>query len=496
MVIPCIQLSQNLLEMLLVKGTKWGLASSGIPSATLSFRPEPLNLLTKARKHFTQRLLAQKLDVNRKTISRWENRQIPLPLYIEPALREILRGICESPRHQSSFTFIDLFAGIGGIRKGFEAVGGRAVFTSEWNPWAQKTYAANFGDEGQLIGDIVGFPTEEIPDHDVLSGGFPCQPFSIAGVSKKNSLGRPQALGCATRKGGSRDWVRPPNQRPTFNRGIRGSAKTRVECCLVQRSERMPKIDGWSREQLIVALKLYCEMPFGKMHSRNPEIVRYAKLIDRTPSALAMKLTNFASLDPEIRSTGRKGLGGASKADRQIWEEMTSDWDHLATEIARVGLLYAGVNPPDEGQDTPKPAAQSYVGGTRTALVEARVGQDFFRRSVLSAYGFRCCITGLAVPELLVASHIVPWRDDPSNRLNPRNGLCLSAIHDRAFDIGLITFSDDLCLLLSSRIHRSGADSYFGSSFRSFVGKAINPPEKLAPDPGFLKHHRENIFRR
>jgi DNA (cytosine-5)-methyltransferase 1 len=136
-------------------------------------------------------VLADKLDVNRKTISRWENRQIPLPLYIEPALRDILRGICENHHQEASFTFIDLFAGIGGIRKGFESVGGKAVFTSEWNPWAQKTYLT-------IIGDIVGFPTEEIPNHDVLLAGFPCQPFSIAGVSKKNALGRPHGFACAT----------------------------------------------------------------------------------------------------------------------------------------------------------------------------------------------------------------------------------------------------------------------------------------------------------
>ena len=99
----------------------------------------------KAMKHFTQRVLTEKLDVNRKTISRWENRQISLPLYIEPALRD---NLCPD----TSFTFIDLFAGIGGIRRGFESVGGKAVFTSEWNPWAQKTYAANFGEEDHLVG--------------------------------------------------------------------------------------------------------------------------------------------------------------------------------------------------------------------------------------------------------------------------------------------------------------------------------------------------------
>ena len=91
---------------------------------------------------------------------------------------------------QSRFTFIDLFAGIGGLRRGFDAIGGRCVFTSEWNKFAQQTYAANFRDNRPIEGDITKIRTHDIPDHDVLVAGFPCQPFSIAGVSKKNSLGR------------------------------------------------------------------------------------------------------------------------------------------------------------------------------------------------------------------------------------------------------------------------------------------------------------------
>ncbi len=99
---------------------------------------------------------------------------------------------------EPAFTFIDLFAGIGGMRMGFESAGGRCVFTSEWNAWAQKTYSANFSDGGTIAGDIRELVEDEIPDHDVLLAGFPCQPFSIAGVSKKNALGRPHGFACAT----------------------------------------------------------------------------------------------------------------------------------------------------------------------------------------------------------------------------------------------------------------------------------------------------------
>ena len=98
----------------------------------------------------------------------------------------------------NSFTFIDLFAGIGGIRSGFESIGGKCVFTSEWNRWSKETYQANFGADELFIGDIVPYPAQDIPDHDVLLAGFPCQPFSIAGVSKKNALGRAHGFECVT----------------------------------------------------------------------------------------------------------------------------------------------------------------------------------------------------------------------------------------------------------------------------------------------------------
>lgn len=98
----------------------------------------------------------------------------------------------------ADFTFIDLFAGIGGVRLGFQQHGGRCVFTSEWNTWSQKTYVANFGDGHEIAGDITKIDENEVPDHDVLLAGFPCQPFSIAGVSKKNALGRPHGFECTT----------------------------------------------------------------------------------------------------------------------------------------------------------------------------------------------------------------------------------------------------------------------------------------------------------
>ena len=252
---------------------------------------------------------------------------------------------------------------------------------------------------------------------------------------------------------------------------------------------------GWTRQQLLVAFKLYCQMPFGKMHSRNPEIMKYADFIGRTPSALAMKLTNIASLDPAITSTGRKGLKAASAADKAMWEEMQLDWKRSTTEIQKAVSAF-GISPELKTSVSDMPIldeAGDYTGSNKTVQTTVRIGQDFFRRTVLSAYNYRCCITGLAIPKLLIASHIVPWRIDAATRLNPRNGLCLSMLHDKAFDIGIITIAEDMTVNVS-RKYAADADHFFNSALLAYDTKPISLPEKFQPHADFLAYHRKNIF--
>ena len=150
------------------------------------------HLLASLRGRYTQKELAALLGVAARTVRRWELGETDPPPYLAYVIRQhelLLEPVMD--KGPGAFTFIDLFAGIGGIRAGFEAHDGRCVFTSEWNPYAQKTYLANFPEAAStLVGDITKVDAKAIPDHDVLLGGFPCQPFSIAGVSKKNSLGR------------------------------------------------------------------------------------------------------------------------------------------------------------------------------------------------------------------------------------------------------------------------------------------------------------------
>lgn len=252
----------------------------------------------------------------------------------------------------------------------------------------------------------------------------------------------------------------------------------------------------WSREELLVAFNLYCQTPFGKLHSRNPDIVRVAAVLGRTPSSLAMKLVNFASLDPSITSTGRRGLGNASRADKAIWNEFSADWEGLAVEsemhlndmVKKGGFVVSESKEEDDFDEA------SYVGATKAVQIQARIRQSFFRKAVLSSYRQRCCITSISEPRLLVASHIVPWKADEKNRLNPRNGLCLSALHDKAFDRGLITITDKFRVQVSPALYAFDREPFIKETLLSLNGKPIMLPEKFAPDAAFLKWHREEIF--
>lgn len=245
----------------------------------------------------------------------------------------------------------------------------------------------------------------------------------------------------------------------------------------------------WKRHELMVAFNLYCQLPFGKLHSRNPNIIKYAALIGRTPSALAMKLTNIASLDPVITSSGRKGLKGASLKDREMWDEMELDWRAFAEESEKIIAEISNETTGKHLEEVPT----NYLGRTKSIQTEARIGQQFFRKSVLSAYNGKCCISGLSQPNLLVASHIIPWKDSETNRLNPRNGLALSMLHDKAFDLGMLTIDKNMKVVVSKK-YFSQNDSFSEKSILHFDGKAVAKPEKFSPDEEFLAYHREHIF--
>lgn len=671
---------------------------------------DPIHLLTTARKRYTQAQLAQLLDTNVRTLRRWEARESEPPPYLVDAIRQrVLPWDDAQTVPDAAFRFIDLFAGIGGLRLAFEAQGGQCVFTSEWNAYAQKTYLANFPDSAaHMAGDITQVDASDIPDHDVLLAGFPCQPFSIAGVSKKNALGRAHGFADETQgtlffdvqrviaakrpaafllenvknlvshdKGntfrvirhvledklgyhihwkvldGSHwvpqrrerilivgfreptdfDWqdVRLPGDAPLlgsilhpqdgsesaeghytegakarvaarytltehlwtylqdyavkhraagngngFGYGLvdagsvtrtlsaryykdgseilvsQGSRKrprrlTPRECarlmgfgddfiipvsdtqayqlfaqaavvpmvsavaeCMVPhlpnkalmaeinlRDGAFPNRGNWTAEQTKLAFHFYCQTPFGQLHSRNPKVIALAKLIGRTPDAVAMKCCNIASIDPAMRARGISGLGNASALDRRVWDEFHADWDELAVECeALLEALRAKHEQPildPDMADVVADVMQDFSGATRKALVHLRVRQSFFRRAVLSGYRFRCCISGVSDARLLVASHIVPWRDDPAIRLHPGNGLCLSAIHDKAFDHHLFSLTDDHRVVLSPALEKAN-DVFLREVFHPIAGRTIELPERFVPEAAFVQRHRQRML--
>jgi putative restriction endonuclease len=246
---------------------------------------------------------------------------------------------------------------------------------------------------------------------------------------------------------------------------------------------------NWTRDELIVAFNLYCKIPFGRIHIRNPLVIELARGIGRTPSSVSWKLANFARLDPALQQRNVLGASHGARAEIGIWEEFRSNWERLAFESER--LLGQMTGRAAELEDDTKVFPE---GKTREAIVRARVNQGFFRAAVLAAYGLKCCITGCSVPELLNASHIVPWAVDVKNRTNPRNGLCLNAIHDRAFDCGLLTVTLDLKIKISPKAKRGSSDVGTRELLFRYEDAPVSLPRRFMPDPEFLRYHNAHIF--
>jgi putative restriction endonuclease len=250
----------------------------------------------------------------------------------------------------------------------------------------------------------------------------------------------------------------------------------------------MPRRD-WTREELIVAFNLYCKIPFGRIHIRNPLIIELAKSIGRSPSAVSWKLANFARLDPALKKRNIAGATHGAQAEVEIWKEFNNNWEKLAFESERLLETITGRAPAAEEEAETFPEGRS-----REAVVRTRVNQGFFRAAVLAAYGARCCITGLSLPELLNASHIVPWSVDVKNRTNPRNGLCLNAIHDRAFDCGLITVAPNLKVKVSPRARNGDTDRAAEEFLCRFENAPISLPRRFTPEEVFLRYHNDHVF--
>ena len=257
---------------------------------------------------------------------------------------------------------------------------------------------------------------------------------------------------------------------------------------------------NWTRDELLIALNLYHKLTFGQLHARQPSIIALAEKLERGANSLAMKLSNFASLDPALKLRGIKGLAGSSALDRTVWEEFHTDLNEAAPASEAAFRDLFEVDDASDIEVTPKEGIRVCkrppLGPTETiGNVKFRRGQDYFREAVLNNSGGRCGITQLAVRELLIASHILPWGTHPEHRLDVRNGICLSRLHDAAFDRGLISFDEELRLLISPRLKGELPLAIIRTSFADYEMQPLGFPDDAAlPDAAFLATHRKVIF--
>ena len=247
----------------------------------------------------------------------------------------------------------------------------------------------------------------------------------------------------------------------------------------------------WIRDELLVCFNFYCRTPFGKFHRNNPDIIELATSLNRTPSAVAMKLGNFASFDPAHKARNVAGLANVSHLDRAIWEEFNTNPNLLAEQSEEAFGRLILPSTISDASDFVIPSGPTEVISSRPM----RLVQNFFRRSVLAAYNYACAFCRIDIPEILTASHIIPWIANVELRADPRNGLSLCALHDRAFDRGLISVDEELRVRISERVKSKSESPIFHTAFTDLNGNPLSLPERFHPYPDSLQYHRSKVFR-
>ena len=255
----------------------------------------------------------------------------------------------------------------------------------------------------------------------------------------------------------------------------------------------------WNREETIIAYSLFCQIPFGQISKTNSDIIELADLVGRTPSSVALKMFNLAHHDPGTIERNVVAMSHTSKLDKTITEEFFGDWEDLSFQAEIILERYRkkqSVSRYQLSENTEDFLYDFPEGKDTEQTVRARINQQFFRNSVLSSYNNRCCITGLKIPELLIASHIKPWKvaDSKTERTNPANGLCLNALHDKAFDRGFITLDKQLRVYISSKLDSNVTGSEVIELITRFKGQEIELPARFTPNMEFIEYHNDVVF--
>jgi putative restriction endonuclease len=253
-------------------------------------------------------------------------------------------------------------------------------------------------------------------------------------------------------------------------------------------------ISKWSRQELILALNLYLKLPFGKMHSGTTEIIQLASLIGRSPNAVAMRLSNFAHVDPYHKNRGIKGLDGGKKQVQPIWDEYVNNRDELLFESEVILAAKENISINQKFDDILNDI-KDVQGETKVRQVKTRVNQNIFRQIVLANYSNKCAITGIDITDLLCASHIIPWSENEKERLNPENGICLSSLYDKAFDKGYLGIDENYRIVLSPHLMRRKNEDFYQKYFAFLPDAALLKPNKYLPKKEFLNYHYSNKFK-
>ena len=254
------------------------------------------------------------------------------------------------------------------------------------------------------------------------------------------------------------------------------------------------KGDRWTREEMILVFNLYFKLPYGKLDHRTPEVKKLASLMGRTDNTVAMRLNNFASCDPKLVARGIKALGDQKKRCQPYWDEFYENQEKLVFESERILADYQGTTIETKYKEELADIPNNLKGQDRIREVKIRVNQQFFRKMVLANYNGKCALTGIDIEKLLIASHIMPWAKNERERLNPENGICLSALYDKAFDKGLITFNDNGYAIFSNSLETNVGKDYYTRFFLPIKSKQLSEPNKYRPNPRFLEWHRDVVF--
>lgn len=254
--------------------------------------------------------------------------------------------------------------------------------------------------------------------------------------------------------------------------------------------------DDWTLEELLPTFAYYLRVPYGRLHWRNPEVRDLARRLGRTPGAVARKLTNIAACDPQLRATGRVGSPHRAKLEEELFERYLAERDAVIAEASAAYdrlMETEGVEPPIDSLILPRDVPSEAL-----RQVRVRRNQWLFRQAVLSSYVDGCAMCDVDRPEFIIAAHIIPWAECPERRLDPKNGIALCPMHDRAFELGVMSVSKDFTILVRPGEPARSRDrsEVLTTMIDRMAGRPLRMPERFAPDADALEWHRLNRYYR